>query len=58
MLDQSFLQILAMTLVVKIMGFAFQNISKEHKEKIVVPPRIELGCQVPETCILSIVLRD
>ena len=24
----------------------------------VVPPRIELGYQVPETCVLSIVLRD
>lgn len=23
-----------------------------------VPPRIELGYQVPETCVLSIVLRD
>ena len=25
--------------------------------KFVASPRIELGCQVPETCVLSIVLR-
>lgn len=31
------------------------NVTKNSK---VVSPRIELGYQVPETCVLSIVLRD
>lgn len=40
-----------------------QSKSRNSKKKfdvapLVVPPRIELGYQVPETCVLSIVLRD
>lgn len=47
-----------MTFIIKILINALQDISKGHKLFFVVSPRIELGYQVPETCVLSIVLRD
>ena len=55
---KSFLQILAMALVKISMLNAFQNMRIKHKGVAVISPRIELGYQVPETCVLSFVLRD